>query len=367
MARSIKVHNQSRHHYDVCIGNRISHTEMPGWLGRRYGGRQALLVIDQQVDRHYGELINGLLEPLFERVHRYTVPPGEPSKSVGQWNRLTDFALSIPVRRTTPLVAVGGGVLGDLAGFAAATLLRGLPLVHVPTTLLAMVDSSVGGKTGVNHLRGKNLIGSFYRPDAVFCDLDLLQTLPYRQWLGATGEILKYGALANVTLMDRMQRVLESDDPAGHELLESIVSQCVEIKKDIVEEDETEAGKRAFLNLGHTFAHALEAYSGYEDLLHGEAVYVGLKAACHVSNAYGAQLDLDKLQRFQKIFKLNTTLYENKVTELMGFMYGDKKNINDRLRLVLLKDWHQPVIKEVDDSSIIEKAWRYALAGDGHE
>jgi 3-dehydroquinate synthase len=216
------------------------------------------------------------------------VPDGERFKHLNTVSRIYDGLLGARVDRGTTLVAVGGGVIGDTAGFAAATFLRGLALVHVPTTLLAQVDSAIGGKVGVNHALGKNLIGAFHQPRAVAADPLLLGTLPRREFRSGLYEVLKYGMIASPTLFERVGRELEAifdRDPAS---LTPIIAECCEIKARIVERDERETGERRVLNFGHTIGHALEAITQYRRYRHGEAVGLGMIGAAALAVARGA-------------------------------------------------------------------------------
>jgi 3-dehydroquinate synthase len=221
-------------------------------------------------------------------VATVTVPAGEASKDVARFPALLERILALGIDRRTVLVAFGGGVIGDLCGFAAATLLRGLDFVQIPTTLLAQIDSSVGGKTGVNTAQGKNLVGAFHQPVLVLADLDLLATLPRRELLAGYAEMAKYGLIADAGFFARLEanagRLLELD----RALLAEAVATCCRMKAEIVAEDEREAGRRALLNLGHTFGHALEAETGFGDrLLHGEGVALGMALAADLSVRLG--------------------------------------------------------------------------------
>ena len=273
--------------YDVIVG--------PGLIDRAgeriaplLKTRRTAIVTDSNVGAHHGERLSVSLERAGVAVDVITVPAGEESKSFAGLADLSDRLLDLRLDRGDMIVAFGGGVVGDLAGFAAAIYKRGIDFIQVPTSLLAQVDSSVGGKTAIDTPRGKNLIGAFHQPRLVLADLDVLCTLPAREMACGYAEVIKYGLLGDAAffawLEQHGQAVLDRDIAA----LAHAVGRCVEMKADIVAEDETEQGRRALLNLGHTFGHALEAETGYgETLKHGEAVAAGCGLAFRFSAALG--------------------------------------------------------------------------------
>ncbi|MBT3294191.1 MAG: 3-dehydroquinate synthase [Verrucomicrobia bacterium] len=265
--------------YDIRIGRGMLEQ---GWEGLPRGKR-ALVVTDSNVDPLYGARCDAALAALDWQVTRAVVPAGETTKSVTHLAALYEQAVAAGLDRGAYIVALGGGVVGDLAGFLAATFLRGIRLIQVPTSLLAMVDSSVGGKTGVNLPQGKNLVGAFYQPELVVADLACLDTLLPREYLSGLAEVVKYGIIWDAALFRR----LESDRAALRErddaVLASIVARSCAIKAEVVSVDEREAGVRAILNFGHTLGHAVEAVAGYERWLHGEAVAVGADYALNLS------------------------------------------------------------------------------------
>ena len=255
-------------------------------LGPAFAGKQAVIVTDDHVGPLYEARLKAALGRAGIRCDTITVPAGEATKCWSVAGNALDQLLALGIERSTTLVALGGGVVGDLAGFLAAVALRGIPFVQVPTTLLAQVDSSVGGKTGVNSPHGKNLIGAFHQPRAVLIDVDTLNTLPARQVRAGYAEVVKYGLIDRPALFDWLvdhgDAVIAGDGAAR---VHAIVESC-EAKARIVAMDEREAGARALLNLGHTFGHALEAAAGYDGrLLHGEAVAIGMVMAFEMSAA----------------------------------------------------------------------------------
>jgi len=271
------------------------------------------------------------------------VPSGEASKSFTQLERVLDTILASGIERSSLLVALGGGVVGDLAGFAAATVLRGIDFVQVPTTLLSQVDSSVGGKTGINSRHGKNLIGAFHQPRLVLADLDTLATLPARERVAGYAEIVKYGAIDRPEFFDWLeangQRALGGDK----QLMAQAIKISCQAKAEIVAADETEAGRRGLLNLGHTFGHALEAELGYSGrLLHGEAVAIGMVMAFDLSVRLGLcpPDDAERLRRHLTSVGLPTSLPDHpddgwQVDRLLSHMAKDKKVLDGQLTLVL--------------------------------
>jgi 3-dehydroquinate synthase len=267
--------------YDVLIGRGVL-DEVLGWemSDRKLEGQVALLV-DQALVNSYGRQANLSLELAFLMDNTiYPVKSGEGGKSLEQYGAILQWLAANKVSRAGTILSLGGGVIGDLAGFVAATYLRGINFVQVPTTLLAMVDSSVGGKTGVNLPEGKNLVGAFHQPRLVVADLDTLATLPAREFSAGMAEVIKYGAIRDQALFERVSRPVKFDDAD----LDAIVEKCVTIKARIVENDEFETkGERALLNFGHTFGHAIEKVTGYKTYLHGEAISLGMRAAAWLS------------------------------------------------------------------------------------
>lgn len=262
----------------------------PGMLGRldavlsdRLPDRRVAMIADAAVHQLY---LAGQLGPISWTGETLTVPPGENSKSRDSWARLTDQLLARRFGRDSGLIGLGGGVAGDLTGFVAATYLRGIPYVLVPTTLLAMLDASVGGKTGVNAPQGKNLIGAFHPPSAVIADPHALATLPEREYRSGLAEAVKHGLIADAAYFEWLEAEAPGILRRDPESLASLVRRSVEIKAEVVSEDELESGRRAILNAGHTVAHALELMSNYQ-LAHGEAVALGLVAECEISERLG--------------------------------------------------------------------------------
>ena len=272
MIRTARV-NASKS-YDVTIAN--------GWidtagdrLRKAVGGQSAMLVADSVVAALHGERLRRALEAGGYRVARHVFPAGESSKTMETCHSILERLAAEKFNRTDLVAALGGGVTGDVAGFAAAAYMRGIKLAQIPTTLLAAVDSSVGGKTAVNLSSGKNLAGAFYQPDAVLCDTDLLATMPEEGWRNGAAEVIKYGVIADRELFDSLDAPLSSR-------LEEIIYRCVCIKRDVVQDDEYERGGRKRLNFGHTVGHAIESLSQY-GVSHGRAVAAGMAAATRMA------------------------------------------------------------------------------------
>ncbi len=279
--------------YDINIGRNIE--ELLGVTG---GGVSALLVSDSNVDPLYGDACEKVLRSHDFSVVRVIIPAGESSKSLDHAKELFDYALEGKLDRSSVVVALGGGVVGDLAGFIAGTYLRGVKLLQLPTSLLAMVDSSVGGKTAVNLPQGKNLVGVFHQPIEVTIDLSTLDTLPEREYISGMAEIIKYGVIWDAALFDLLEKNMNALLGRDYDLLARVVARCCEIKAEVVGMDERESGVRAILNFGHTLGHAIENICGYGELLHGEAIAIGMAYAGKVSSKC---MEYDSADRLNKL------------------------------------------------------------------
>ncbi|BAY60173.1 3-dehydroquinate synthase [Calothrix brevissima NIES-22] len=252
-------------------------------------GKKVLLVSNPTIFKHYGEKAIASLQNAGFTVSTCILPPGERYKNLNSIQKIYDAALENRLERSATIVALGGGVIGDMAGFAAATWLRGIHIVQVPTTLLAMVDSAIGGKTGVNHPQGKNLIGAFHQPRLVLIDPTVLKTLPVREFRAGMAEVIKYGVIWDAELFAQMEasKHLNQLRYIKPELIESILIKSCQAKADVVSKDEKEAGLRAILNYGHTIGHAVESLTGYRVVNHGEAVGIGMVAAGQIAVELG--------------------------------------------------------------------------------
>jgi 3-dehydroquinate synthase len=297
-----------------------------------------LVVCDSNTQAH-GRAVEASLSAEGLRTGFAVVPAGESSKCLEQLAKLYDALYELAADRQTCVVAVGGGVIGDLAGFAAATYNRGLPLVMVPTSLLAMVDSSVGGKTGINHPKGKNLIGSFHQPAGVWIDLAYLDTLPEREYLSGLAEVVKYGVILNEKFFGHLEENASEILVKSPDAMQRIVAHCCRLKADVVGKDEHETtGLRAILNYGHTFAHGFETLAGYGTLLHGEAVAIGMTCAAKLAEKLKL-IDAEFVRRQEallKLLRLPTAPGSAYPTdELIAVMRRDKKAVGGKLRFIL--------------------------------
>lgn len=302
-------------------------------------GPMALVISDSHVDLQYGQRIERALEDNGFIVHREVVPAGESSKSPEQLLALYGRAVKAGLGRDGFVVALGGGVVGDLAGFFAATYLRGVTFVQVPTSLLAMVDSCVGGKTGINLTSGKNLVGAFYQPAGVLADVDTLRTLPRREFISGMAEVIKYGIIRDTNFFAEIEKHADAGLKPGWEGSAAWIARCCEIKADVVSRDERESGLRAILNFGHTLGHALEQVTGYSKWLHGEAVAIGMAYAAQVSTRVMnfPQQDAERIVALLNRVGLPTKASNGDWEAVRRAMSVDKKVRSSKVRWVLVK------------------------------
>jgi len=347
---------------DVALGER----HYPIWIGAgalrdaarwrtAIRGNHVLIVTDDNVAPLYLDNVRAALDPLKHAA--VVLPAGENAKTLANVAVVLDALAALGASRDGTVIALGGGVIGDLAGFAAATWMRGVDFLQMPTTLLAMVDSSVGGKTGVNLPAGKNLVGAFHQPRAVVVDTDTLATLPPREYAAGLAEIVKYGAIGDAnffTWLEANAGALNARD--AHALAEAIAASCRH-KAGVVARDERELGERALLNFGHTFGHALETEAGYGALLHGEAIAIGMVLAARLSAALGRAppADTDRLAALLARFDLPTALPADAHADaLLARMRLDKKNVSGRVRLILWRGiGRTEIVPGVDEAAIL--------------
>jgi 3-dehydroquinate synthase len=330
--------------YPILIGPGL--LEDPAVVSAAVAARDVLVVSNEVVGPLYlAPLLRGLAG---KRIAELLLPDGEQHKTLGVAARIFDALVAGRMNRDACIVALGGGVVGDMAGFAAACYQRGVDCVQVPTTLLAQVDSSVGGKTGVNHPGGKNLIGAFHQPRAVVSDIATLTTLPARELRAGLAEVIKYGLVADRVFLDWLDSNLEAILALERSALEHAIRRSCEIKAEIVAADEREHGRRALLNLGHTFGHAFEAATGYGEWLHGEAVAAGMALAADLSRRMG-WLDERDVVRVRNLLQraglpvAAPGIGAARALELMGM---DKKVLAGRIRLVLLRRPGEGVVSD---------------------
>jgi len=344
--------------YTISIGGdllpRLGHE-----CKRLYFGPRCAVIADRNVAAHYGrEAVQSLEASGFDPV-LVTVPAGETAKSLKVVATCYDQLAAHRLERKSFVVALGGGVVGDLAGFVAATYLRGIDFVQIPTTLLAQVDSSVGGKVGVNIKAGKNLVGAFWQPRFVLCDLSTLETLPVREYRAGLAEIIKYGIIHDVELFRRLEQVMPKLLQRDPDTLSSVVARCCQIKAGVVGQDETESGLRAILNFGHTLGHAIEATCGYGKFLHGEAIAIGQVFAARLSAELLGfpQRDVERVATvFEKAglpthIKLNPGQRE----KLFEAMRHDKKVSEGVVKFVLVNKIGQVSFGQAVPLDLVEK------------
>ena len=310
------------------------------WMSRLKLGKKVLVVSNPVIFKKYGKRAISALELVGYDVQTCLIPAGERYKTLKSLQKIYDIALQNRLERTSTMVALGGGVIGDMAGFAAATWLRGINVVQVPTSLLAMVDSSVGGKTGVNHPQGKNLIGAFHQPRFVLIDPSVLKTLPPREFRAGMAEVIKYGIIWDEQLFNKLEQSKRLDQLRylDEELLQIILSGSCQAKADVVSKDEKEAGLRAILNYGHTIGHAVESLTGYKLVNHGEAVAIGMVAAGQIAlqlkmwNAVDAERQDALIQKAGLPIQLPAAV---DIEAIIDTLQTDKKVKDGKVRFVL--------------------------------
>lgn len=310
------------------------------FIGELNLGKKVLLVSNPEIWQHYGDkAVQSLKKAGFE-VSKHLIPGGENHKTLESIAKIYDSALENYLERSSVAIALGGGVIGDMTGFAASSWLRGINFVQVPTSLLAMVDAAIGGKTGVNHPKGKNLIGAFYQPRLVLIDPQVLETLPEREFRAGMAEVIKYGVIWDADFFDRLEKAerLDRFNDLDEDLLQTILTRSCQAKADVVSKDEKEAGLRAILNYGHTIGHAIESLTGYSSIVHGEAVAIGMAIAGEIAATMKMWDAIDAQRQDRLIAKagLPTKLPPNLDTEaIIKSLKSDKKVKEGIVRFVL--------------------------------
>jgi 3-dehydroquinate synthase len=346
--------------YDILIGAALL-AQPAAWAGLP-AATQAVIVSNPVVDALYGAALQAAIAPHHGHVSRVLLPDGEAHKGWAALNLIFDHLLARGCDRKTVLYALGGGVVGDMTGFAAATYMRGVPFVQVPTTLLAQVDSSVGGKTAINHPLGKNMIGAFYQPARVLCDLDTLATLPGRELAAGLAEVIKYGPIADMAFFDWIEARLPALLARERSALAHAVQRSCEIKALVVGQDERESGLRAILNFGHTFGHAIEAGMGYGEWLHGEAVGCGMVLAASLS----AELGLvpwafaERLARLVQAAGLPVRAPTMAAERWLALMRVDKKAEGGEIRFVLIDGPGRAALRTAPDETVLRVIARHS-------
>ena len=353
--------NLSDRAYDIVIGSGTL-VGAGTFAISRTRATHAVIITDKNVEARYAHPAAEQLGQAGCKVEVLVVAPGEQSKSMNAAGVLWEKLLELGTDRKSLIVAVGGGVIGDLAGFVAATYARGLPFIQIPTTLLAQVDSSVGGKVGINLASAKNMVGAFWQPRGVMIDIAALDTLPDREYRAGLAEVVKYGVIMDAEFFDYLEHHVDEINMRNHEVLTHIVTRCCRLKADVVENDEREeTGLRAILNYGHTFCHGLEAATGYGELLHGEAVAIGMVCAARLAQSLGRiGASLGERQRnLLTALNLPVTVPDVDHDQLLSIMRRDKKVEHGKLRFVLpSRLGHVELVGDVEEAQV-----RAALVG----
>jgi len=344
--------------YDILVGSGL--LALPATFEGLPRSAMALIVTNETVAPLYLERLRQAIAPRHQTVHVATLPDGESFKTWASLNAIFDVLLDKGCDRKTVLYALGGGVIGDMTGFAAACYMRGVPFVQVPTTLLAQVDSSVGGKTAINHPLGKNMIGAFYQPQRVVCDLDALRTLPRRELSAGLAEVIKYGPIHDMDFMAWTEAHIDALQALDRDALAHAVRRSCEIKAEVVGQDEKESGLRAILNFGHTFGHAIEAGLGFGVWLHGEAVGAGMVMAAELSRRLGL-VDAAFVERLRRLIERAGLPVRGPVIDQAGnarsyleHMRVDKKAEAGDIRFVLIDGPGRAVVKGAPDALVAE-------------
>ena len=328
----------SKSSYNIFIG-KYNYSQIIEEIKKINLNKNILIVIDENVERFWGEYIKKPFANYGNKINYYSIKSGEKSKSYKELNKIYSFLLNNNFGRDTLIISIGGGVTGDLTGYAASTFMRGVQIIHVPTTLLAAVDSSIGGKTGINFSNKKNMIGTFYQPNFVLIDINFLSSLPKKEITSGIGEVIKYAFLSTPDFFyfvrDNIEKVYYNDDKVINELIVKSAS----IKSAVVSQDERESGLRKILNLGHTFAHAIESDLNFK-IKHGEAVTAGIISALYLSNKMGILTKnrvRDYLSLPLKINLPNNLFYLNE-ENMVNIMHLDKKSRDGMINFILLSE-----------------------------
>ncbi len=350
----VKLTNSS---YNIIIGKNC-YLQIVQEIKKLDLNKNILIVIDQSVKKYWEKYIKKPFENFEHRIEYYLLKPGESSKSYIELNKIYSFLLKNNFGRDTLIIATGGGVTGDLTGYAASTFMRGVQLIHVPTTLLAAVDSSIGGKTGINFNTKKNMIGTFYQPKFVLIDINFISSLPKKEITSGAGEIIKYAFLSNDNFFEYLRENIEKVYHNDEEIINELIIKSALIKASVVSQDEKEAGLRKILNLGHTFAHAIESDLNFK-IKHGEAVIAGIIAALYLSYKTGV-LKKSRMSEFLSLpLKINLPQIIKNLNEenMVNIMHLDKKSRDGKINFVLLSELGKLLI----DVKTVEKNILYSI------
>jgi len=335
------------------VGEKLKHHDLT---------ERATIISNPEIIEIYADTVTKSLKEAGIDSTVISVEAGEEAKSLKEASKIYDRLIAEKNDRFMPILALGGGVVGDLAGFIASTYMRGVPYIQLPTTLLAQVDSSIGGKVAVNHPQAKNIIGAFFQPRFVLADMSTLQSLPEREYLSGLAEIVKYAYISADDFLVFLEENIDAILSKQAEVLSEVVLKCCRIKAKIVEEDERDFGLRAVLNFGHTIGHSIEAISHYENYRHGEAVAIGIMGAILVSKIKGYASDelLNRTKRLLEGLKLPTSLKNISLAEILEHIKLDKKVIEGKIRFVLLKAPGEIIVESVE-GKIIEEALKQLI------
>jgi len=353
MAKELSA-GQRKNKYKIVISkNAISKKNLAPLLQNH---NKTLIITDDGVPSNIVKEVNAICKPS-TKVFKVILKSGEQAKSVQNYQKILNFLADNNFDRTDLIIAVGGGVVGDISGFVASSYLRGIQFIQIPTTLLAQVDSSVGGKTAINILSGKNLVGTFYNPKGVIIDTNVLNSLPSRELKAGLAEVIKYAFIQNKALFSLLKKYSKKILSKDHKIIEEIIFLSLQTKSKIVTKDEKENGIRAILNFGHTFGHAIEAHGKYKKILHGEAVAKGMKVASKIScleNLISEKEHEEVIALLQK-FEFDLSLDQYKYRELKPYIFRDKKIKSGKLNLVLLNKLSNAIVINTFDSKNLQK------------
>jgi 3-dehydroquinate synthase len=347
--------NLAKNSYDIFIQDSFDFSKIAYLLENK---KIAIITNETVAPLYLQELKSCIAQQSDSEIFHLVLADGEPYKNFEHWQKIIDFLAMNGFNRSDLLISLGGGVICDMTGFAAASWMRGIDFIQVPTTLLAQIDASVGGKTGINHKYGKNLIGAFHQPQAVIINTESLKTLNNREFAAGIGEAVKYGYINQPDFIHWLMDNAEGINNHDADTLSQMISKCCQFKANIVEQDEKETGVRALLNLGHTFAHAIETLTAYKQYLHGEAVAIGMVMAAELSNLLLKPSCDIKQSVIDVLTKLNVQPFLKQPLdphELVKLMRMDKKSINKKNRFILMDDFGSSIIKsDIDEWLIVE-------------
>ena len=352
--KTIRV-NLSANSYNIYIDKGILE-KIGNTLVKEKAPCKTLLITDTNIEKVYGSIVTESLKRNKFDVRLVSLQPGEEQKTLGTACILYDACFDHKLDRNALIVALGGGVVGDISGFVASTFMRGIPFIQIPTSLLAQVDSSIGGKVAVNHPKGKNMIGSFYQPKAVFIDTDTLSTLPAVEFVVGLVEVIKYGVIRNAELFEYIEKHLYDILQLDHTALLKIIADSCQIKTSVVEEDEKEVYLRAILNYGHTIGHAIETLTNYNKYRHGEAIAIGMLYATKIAIEIGLTNNKVYERQLSLIKRLGLPLtIDLKPGDIVKTLYTDKKVISGKLRFILPKKIGEVIISDEVTEEILYK------------